>query len=226
MSNQNKRNTDGNPSSSGNKKGNFIVENQKSLVFIGGGIIVLILLYIGYQQLYLEPRAKTAEEQIYRAQVYASLDSVQRAIEGDGSFPGFKEIAEEYTNTKSANVAHAYLGGLYLQQGQFQDAIQALEKYSSTGSQVLDPLVIGMIGDAYSELNDYKKAATYYKNAANKNANSFTSPLMLKKLGLVYEAQNDYKQAAETYKKIRSDYPGSHEATNIEAYIARAEARL
>ncbi|GGC23069.1 hypothetical protein GCM10011386_13710 [Parapedobacter defluvii] len=209
------------------KSGNFILENQKSLVFIVGGILVLVLLYIGYQRFYLAPRAETAADQLFKAETYASVDSLQqRAIDGDGSYPGFKEIADEYENTKSANIANAYLGGLYLRQGKYQEAINALEKYSNTGSVVLDPLVIGLLGDAYSELKDYKKAASYYKKAAEKNSNTFTSPLLLKKLGLVYEAQNDFKQALEAYKRIQSDFPESQEASSIESYIARAEARL
>src|SRR5690606_29053412 len=181
--------------SAGNKRtasGNFVQENQKSLVFIIGGIVVLVLLYIGYQRFYLAPRAETASNQLIKAETYAAIDSLQqRAIDGDGSYPGFKEIADEYDNTKSANIANAYLGGLYLRQGNYEEAITALEKYSNTGSIILDPLVIGLLGDAYSELKDYKKAASFYKKAANKNSNTFTSPLLLKKLGLVYEAQND-----------------------------------
>jgi len=206
---------------------NFIQENQKSLVFIIGGIVILVLLYIGYQRFYLAPRAETAANQLFKAETYATIDSLQqRAIDGDGSYPGFKEIAAEYENTKSANIANAYLGGLYLRQGNYEEAINALEKYTNTGSIVLDPLVIGLLGDAYSELKDYKKAASFYKKAADKNANKFTSPLLLKKLGLVYEAQNDFKNAAATYKRIQSDYPESQEATAIESYIARAEAQL
>ena len=211
------------------KAGNssFILENQKSLVFIIGGIVVLVLLYVGYQRFYLAPRAETAANQLFKAETYAEIDSLQqRAIDGDGSYPGFAEIAAEYENTKSANIANAYLGGLYLRQGNYEEAIDALEKYTNTGSIVLDPLVIGLLGDAHSELKDYKKAASFYKKAANKNANEFTSPLLLKKLGLVYEAQNDFKNAAEVYKRIQSDYPESHEATSIESYIARAEAQL
>lgn len=210
-----------------NKSNSFIQENQKSLIFIIGGIIVLVLLYIGYQQLYLGPRARTAAEQIYKAEQYAMIDSLQqRAIEGDGSFPGFREIADEYNNTRSANIANAYLGGLYLRQGQFQEAIKALEKYSSTGSEILDPLVTGMLGDAYSELKDYPNAAKHYKNAAAKASNSFTTPLMLKKLGLVYEAQQDYKQALDAYTKIKSEYPESQEATAVDAWIARVQVKL
>lgn len=205
----------------------FILENQKSLVFIVGGIVVLVLLYIGYQRFYLAPRAETAANQLFKAETYATIDTLQqRAIDGDGSYPGFKEIATEYENTKSANIANAYLGGLYLRQGNYQEAIEALEKYTNTGSVILDPLVIGLLGDAYSELKDYKKAASYYKKAADKNANAFTSPLLLKKLGLVYEAQNDFENAVSAYKRIQSDFPESHEATSIESYIARAAAQL
>jgi len=223
MSDNQKRHT----AVSTSKSGNFILENQKSLVFIIGGIVVLVLLYIGYQRFYLAPRAETAADQLFKAETYAAIDSLQqRAIDGDGSYPGFKEIADEYENTKSANIANAYLGGLYLRQGNYQEAANALEKYTNTGSIVLDPLVIGLLGDAYSELKDYKKAASFYKKAAEKNSNTFTTPLLLKKLGLVYEAQNDFKQALETYKRIQSDFPESREATSVESYIARAEARL
>jgi len=205
--------------------GSFIRDNQKSLAFIAIGIVVLILLYVGYQRFYLAPRAERATNEMFKAEEYLMIDSLQkRAIDGDGSYPGFKEIAEEYSNTKSANVANAYLGGLYLRQGKYQEAVNALAKYSDTGSPVLDPLVAGLLGDAYVELNDYKKAVDQYKKAANKSDNSFTAPLFLKKLGLVYEAQNDYKSALDSYQKIKTDYPQSYEASIIDGYIARSTA--
>jgi len=40
------------------KTGSFFQDNQKSITFIVGGIVVLVLLYLGYQKLYLEPRAE------------------------------------------------------------------------------------------------------------------------------------------------------------------------
>ena len=207
--------------------GKFVQENAKSLAVIGIAIVALILLYFGYQNFYLAPRAEKAANEMFRAEEYVAVDSlVDKAIKGDGSYPGFEKIAEEYSSTKSANLANAYLGGLYLQKGEFQKAADALGKYSSTGSPVIDPLVLGMLGDSYSELKDYSKAITFYKKAADKNKNSFTSPLFLKKLGLVYEEQKEYKSAAEAYKKIKSDFSESVEAASIDAYIARAEAHL
>ncbi|WP_313188245.1 tetratricopeptide repeat protein [Sphingobacterium siyangense] len=208
-------------------KGSFFQDNQKSVVFILGGIVVLILLYFGYQKLYLDPRAEEASNRMYKAEQLATIDSLQsKAIMGDGAFLGFKQIADEYSNTKSANIANAYLGGLYLRQGKFDEAAKALEKYAPTGSQILDPLVIGLTGDAFSELKDYKKAADYYKQASEKSSNSYTTPLFLKKLGLVYEAQNDYKNAETAYKKIKTDFPESQEASTIDGLLGRVQAHL
>ncbi len=208
------------------KTGKFVQENSKSLAVIGVAILALIALYVGYQNFYLAPRAEKAANEMFKAEEYAAVDSLRdKAISGDGSYPGFEKIAEEYSNTKSANLANAYLGGLYLEKGEFKKAADALGNYSSTGSPVIDPLVLGMLGDAYSELKDYSKAITYYKKAADKSKNPFTSPLFLKKLGLVYEEQKDFKSAADAYNKIKKEFPDSYEASAIETYIARAEAQ-
>lgn len=204
------------------RTGTFVQENQRSLAIIGVAIVALILLYFGYQKFYLAPRAEEAANEMYKAEEYLAVDSLKdRAIKGDGSYPGFEKIADEYSSTKSANLANAYLGGLYLQKGEFQKAAEVLGNYSNTGSPVIDPMVQGMLGDAYSELKDYKKAIGYYKKAAKKSENSFTSPLFLKKLGLVYEQQKDNKSALEAYNKIKTEYPESYEASVIDAYIAR-----
>ena len=225
MSNDHKEHLPQSDKPSGNMS-KFVLENTKSLAVIGGAILAMVLLYFGYQKFYLAPRADKAANEMFRAESYAASDSLtDKALKGDGSYPGFETIADEYSNTKSANLANAYLGGLYLKKGEFQKAADALGKYSSTGSPVIDPLVLGMLGDSYSELKDYSSAITYYKKAADKSKNTFTSPLFLKKLGLVYEEQKDYKAAAGAYKKIKTDFPESIEASVIDTYIARAEAQ-
>lgn len=207
--------------------GSFVQENRKSLTVIGGAIVALVLLYFGYQKFYLAPRADKAVNEMFKAEEYVAADSLaDKAITGDGSYPGFEKIAEEYSSTKSANLANVYLGGLYLQKGEYKKAIEALENYSATGSPVVDPLVLGMIGDANSELKNYDEAISYYKKAADKGSDSFNSPMFLKKLGLVYEEQKKYDEALDAYKKIKSEYPESQEASLVDAYISRAEARL
>ncbi|RYZ94022.1 MAG: tetratricopeptide repeat protein, partial [Sphingobacteriaceae bacterium] len=183
-------------------------------------------IYIWYQNVYLKNRAEEAAAQMYKAEKYIGVDSLaNKAINGEGGYPGLAKVAEEYDNTKSANLANLYLGGIYLRKGEYKKATEALGKYAPTGSPVADPLALGLLGDAYSELKDYKQAATYYKKAADKASNKFTSPMFLKKLGMVYETLKDYKSAAESYSKIKSEYPDSQEATLIDAFIARAQAQ-
>lgn len=209
------------------RKGSFLQENSKSLLFIAGAIIALIAIYLWYQNVYLHDRAEEASAKMFKAEQYIGVDSLaNKAIKGDAGYDGLEKIAEEYDNTKSANLANLYLGGIYLRKGEYQKAVDALGKYSETGSPVADPLAQGLLGDAYSELKDYKQAATYYKKAADKASNKFTSPMFLKKLGLVYEQLKDFKEAESAYKKIKTEYPQSQEAQMIDEYIARAAARI
>jgi len=207
------------------KKGSFIQENSKSLLFIIGAVVVLIGIYIWYQNVYLKDRAQEASAKMYKAEQYLGVDSLAtKALTGDGGYPGFEQIADEYANTKSANLANLYLGGIYLRKGEYKKATEALGNYTETGSPVADPLALGLLGDAYSELKDYKQAATYYKKAAEKASNKFTSPMFLKKLGLVQEQLKDFKAAEEAYTKIKTEFPASQEAALVDEYIARAAA--
>lgn len=208
------------------KKGSFLQENNKSVLFIAAAVVALVGIFFWYQNVYLKNRAEEAASQMFRAEQFVGTDSLaNKAINGEGGYPGLEKIAEEYNNTKSANLANLYLGGIYLRKGEYKKAIEALSKYNATGSVVADPLALGLLGDAYSELKDYKQAATYYQKAADKS-NKFTSPLFLKKLGLVNETLKDFKAAAEAYTKIKTQYPESQEAQLVDSYIARAEAQV
>jgi len=203
----------------------FVRENQKSLIFIVGAILAMIFIYIAYQKFYIGPREIIASNQMHVAQDFWEKKDWDKAIKGDAGYPGFEKIISDYSNTKAANLAYFYLGTAYLNKGEFQKAIDNLTDYRGDDSMVAAE-AFGNTGDAYVELKDYDKAETYFKKAADKAKNKFLSPFYLKKLGLVYETSNDNKSADEAYKKIKSDYPDSPQAQNIDEYIARAEAKL
>jgi tetratricopeptide (TPR) repeat protein len=203
----------------------FTRENQKSLVFIASAIVAMILVYVLYQKLYLAPREIKAADQMHVAQDFWAKKDWDKAISGDAGYPGFEKIITEYSNTKAANLACFYLGVAYLNKGEYRKAIDNLNNYRGDDVMVAAE-AYGNTGDAYVELKDYDKAASYFKKAVDKANNNFLSPLYLKKLGLVYEAQNDNKDASEAYKSIKTEYPTSGEAQNIDEYIARVDAKL
>jgi tetratricopeptide (TPR) repeat protein len=206
------------------KSGSFVQENQKSLLFIAGAIVLMVVIYIAYTKFYLGDREVKAANQIHVAQDYWAKKDWDKAINGADSYPGLEKIVAEYSNTKTANLAYFYLGVAYLNKGQYGKAIENFNNYRGDDMMVAAE-AYGSTGDAYVELKDYDKAETYFKKAIDKANNQFLSPVYLKKLGLVYEAKKDNKSAADTYKKIKTDYPTSTEAQSIDAYIARAEAK-
>jgi tetratricopeptide (TPR) repeat protein len=206
------------------KSGSFVQENQKSLLFIAAAIVVMVVGYIAYLKLYLAPREVSAANQFYVAQDFWAKKDWDKAIKGDAGYPGLEKIISDYSNTKVANLAYFYLGTAYLNKGEYRKAIDNLNSYRGDDAMVAAE-ALGSVGDAYVELKDFDKAETYFKKAADKAKNKFLTPLYLKKLGLVYEAKNDNKSAADTYKKIKTDYPESAEAQNIDEYIARSEAK-
>ena len=205
--------------------GKFVRENQKSLMFIGGAIVAMILIYIAYQRFYIGPREIVASNQMHVAQDFWAKKDWDKAINGDAGYPGFQKIVNDYSNTKAANLAYFYLGIAYLNKGDYRKAIDNLTNYRGEDNMAAAE-ALGSTADAYVELKDYDKAETYFKKAADKANNKFLTPLYLKKLGLVYEAQNDNKSADDTYKRIKSEYPDSQQAQNIDEYIARIEAKL
>lgn len=200
----------------------YVRSNSRLLSIIGGGVLALIILFFAYTYLYMAPRAKEATSQMYKAEAYFESDSLTKALNGDGNNPGFESIVSDYGNTPAGNIAHYYLGSIYLRQGQYQKAIDNLEKYGAkddlTGSESQ-----GMIGDAYSELKQYDQALSYYLKAADNKANMFTSPMYLQKAGLVYEYQKDYAKALDVYTRIKKDYSNSLQSRDIDKFIARVQ---
>lgn len=207
------------------KTEHFIEKNQKIIGIVVGVIILLVLAVIGYQKLILLPKEQKAQAEIFYAEKYFEMDSLNLALNGDGAHMGFLEIIEEYSATKQANLAHYYAGICYLNLGKFEEAITYLSKFSSA-DKIIAPMAKGAIGDAYMELGDKNKAASYYTEAAEVSDNELTAPLFLKKAGSTYELAGDNQKALDMYKKIQANYIKSLEGREIEKHIAKIEALL
>jgi tetratricopeptide (TPR) repeat protein len=110
----------------------------------------------------------------------------------------------------------------YLHLGQFQEAVNYLQKYSKK-DKVLGSLAIGAIGDASVELGNLDKGLSKYIEAADFAKNSFNTPLFLMKAGEIYELKGKYSDALKIYERIESEYPESTEGSTIDKYIARVK---
>ncbi len=207
------------------KTEHFIEKNQKFILTIVGVLIVLVLGFFGFRKYYLQPRETEAQGQMFMAEKYFEMDSLSKALNGDGNYLGFLDIIDQYGMTKSSNLAKYYTGICYLKLGQYEKAIDYLEKFNGK-DKVVAPMATGGIGDAYLELNQPDKAIKYYTEAAENWNNEFTSPLFLMKAAKVHEIRKNFEQALELYKRVKHDYPRSFEAQEIDKNIAYCEGMV
>ncbi|MBO7469072.1 MAG: tetratricopeptide repeat protein [Bacteroidales bacterium] len=203
----------------------FIEKHQKSIMIVIAAIIVVILAVFGFKKFVVEPREAAAQTAIFRAEQLFENDDYATALNGDGNNAGFLDVINEYGSTKTGNLARYYAGICYLNTGDFNNAIKYLGEYKGK-DQIVRPLAIGAMGDAYMELDNAAEAAKCYERAANETANSFTGPMFLMRAGLAYEMVENYKKALDMYKTIKAEYPNSNEGFNIDKYIAYVEAKM
>jgi len=199
----------------------FLEENYKTLL-IGLGVIVVLVGIFWLGRLYLGKKNDEAQSQMYQAERYFEMDSLNLALNGDGNYLGFLDIIKDYKLTNAGNLAKYHAGICYLHLGNYQEAIDFLNQYSKK-DKVLGSLAIGATGDAYVELGDLDKGVAKYLEAAEFGLNSFNTPLFLMKAAELYELTGKYADALKVYERIQSDYPESTEGASIDKYIARVK---
>ena len=98
----------------------FIENNQKMISIVVGVLVVVVLAYFGLNRYYFEPREKEAQVQMFAAEKYFELDSLNKALYGNDNDLGFIDIIDQYGSTKAGNLAKYYTGISFLRQGNFQ----------------------------------------------------------------------------------------------------------
>jgi TolA-binding protein len=203
----------------------FIEDNQKMISYVVGGIILLVAAYLGFHKFYLQPKEEEATSQMFMAENYFEKDSFNLAINGDGNYLGFLDIVDDYGITKAANRANYYLGISYLHLGQYEEALDYLNDFD-TDDLLLAPVAEGAKGDAYLELGESDNALKQYKKAYSISDNELTAPVYMMKAAKLLESMDELEDAMALYQEIKTKYPESTEATNVDRYIARVKIKL
>ncbi|WP_163381036.1 tetratricopeptide repeat protein [Cyclobacterium sp. SYSU L10401] len=199
----------------------FLKENTKLVGGIIGLMILIIAGIVGYQ-IHKANQNEKAQAEMFQAVYYYEQDSLDFALNGDGVQPGFLNIIDQYGGTDAANLSHFYVGSIYLSQGEFQNAVDHLESFSSSDFFV-QAQAFSLTGDAYMELEDPEEAIRFYKKAAAYKTNKYFTPKYLFKLAIAYEEAGDLQQAIDTYGEIESKYTDAYEYTEARKHKARLE---
>ncbi len=205
-------------------RGEAFLKQNTRIVAGAIGLMILIIAGILFYQIHKANQNKTAQAEMFQAVYYFEQDSVELALQGDGSNRGFLYILDNYGGTEAANLANYYVGAIYLSQGEFQRSVDHLRKFSSSDF-LIQAQAYSLIGDAYMELGNTSDAIRFYRRAADHNPNPFFTPKYLAKLAVAYEEAADLKNAISTYERIENEYFDSYEQTNARKHRARLEGR-
>ena len=209
----------------------WIEKNSKPLFFSLVAIVVIFLAYLGYNKYISEPNELEASNELAFPRKYydqaatagSGIDSLLTlGLEGaDGKY-GFLDIADSFSGTNAGNLANYYAGVSYLEMKQYDKAINYLEKFNSD-DEMLGPITLGAVGDAFADINQPKDALDYYEKAANKKDNEFTTPLFLYKAGMTAMELKKFDKAATLFTKIKDNYPTSDQGKDVEKFINAAK---
>lgn len=202
----------------------FFEKYKKQVNYVLTGILLIILGIFLYYKYVHQPKINEAYEQMFMAEYYFRIDSLDKALEGDGQHLGFYDIIEEYGRTPAGNLANYYVGMILMRKGLYDEAIDYLTKFSADDF-IISSMANGAIGDAYVELGDLNKAVKFYLRAAEKRKNYFSTPIFYAKAAWVYEKLGKYDKAIELYRTIKQEYPRSYESREAEKNISYLETK-
>lgn len=201
---------------------NFLVKNQKTILYVLVAIIAVVAIVLAVKQFYIEPREAKAQEVLYQSVLAFEKDSMDLALNGNEEFDGLLAVIDNYGSTKAGNLANAYAGLAYYAKGQYEDAQNYLSKFSANEC-VVAPAITAAIGNALVNLDKAEEAVKYFEKAASVADNEVFSPLYLMKAANVYEKLGNKAAALKVYEQIKAKYPNSQQASTIDSYIERAK---
>src|SRR5690606_4084265 len=117
--------------------------------------------YLLYNKFIVEPKEQEAMSVVFQSQEFfndaisnpATADSLFKlALNGAEGKLGFVGVTEEFSGTKTGNLANYYAGMSYMHLKDFKNAETYLLKFKSN-DEVIAATALGALGDAYSELN-------------------------------------------------------------------------
>lgn len=215
-----------------NKSEEWIEKNSKPLFYSLVAIAGLILVFLAYNKFVTKPTELEASNELAFPRKYfndaltasgASADSLYSlGLEGGAGKYGFVDIASSFSGTKAGNLANYYAGISFLKMKKYEEAIEYLGKFDSD-DELLGPVSLGAIGDAFADINQLDDALEYYEKAAKKKDNEFTSPLFLYKAGQIAMELKQFSKAETLFTNIKNKYSKSDQGRDIDKYINSAK---
>lgn len=197
----------------------WLNQQNKPLVYAVAAMIMISIVYFGYQYLYKLPKEKEGAEAIYQTQALFDVDSFRLVVK---TAP---KLADQYSGTKAGNLAAYMAGASYLRLSDYKKAITYLEQCSFE-DHVMKYQAIGLLGDAYIEDKNLDKGLDLYLKASKGADVEFSKVQWALKAALVYEKKNEWQAALDIYLDLKKNYKENDAVQEMDKFIGRAKAKL
>lgn len=204
------------------KAKDFWTKYNKPVMIACAAIIVLVAGYYGYQNFIKKPQEDKAAEAMFKAEDYYRMDSVNKALNGDGQYMGFLKIIDKYGSTDAGNMASFYAGSCYIKLDDNEKAIKYLKKFS-TSSKPVQAKAYKLLGDASADLGKNPDALSYYKKAAHHFEDDETSSAdyLFTAAYFADRVLKDSKEAIALYKELKEKFPRTQQGFDADNYLAQ-----
>ncbi len=198
----------------------FIEKNLKKILIVLAAVIVVAIGFFLWRNSVEETEAEaqvaiSKSEQLFMQQQY------ETALNGDGiATKGFLNVIDEYSGTKTANLAALYAGLCYYNLGKYDDAISYLDKFDTQNDQSVSPAAVAALGNCYAQKGDVEKGVSTLLKASKMTKGNLAALFKLQ-AGMLYESLDQTDKALELYNDIKANYLTSPLAQNIDTYIER-----
>ena len=208
----------------------FYKNNEKIIYGVLLGILVVVILIIALFRFIITPRNQKAAEAIMAPIEQYTLGlstgdslSFATALEGNEETDGFLTVIDDYGSTKAGNTAKYYAALCYLQQHNYDEALDMLLQYKKKDQNVWYSAQM-LIGDIYDEQGDVENAKKYYKHAMKGNT-ELVAPVAAFRLGMLFEREENWNEAYDNYKLIEDKFYERYTQMGVAKYLERAKIK-
>jgi len=201
-------------------------QNKKYLSYATTGLIVLVIaivIFVNNRRANAE-KAATELGKIYKIYDNAAMDKAQYKIAINGQpergIMGLKAIVDNYGSSTSGELARFYLANAYYNLGQYDEALNQYEDFSS-GDPLLAASATAGIASCHEVKKEFGKAASYYEKALSLARKSETAAEYMNNAARCYGLAGESAKAIELFKKLKKEYPTSSFARDADRYITQ-----
>jgi len=199
----------------------FYQQHKNSIISSAIAVIFAIALGIGYFY-YSQAQEKEAQQLMGSAEQYYLNGDYKNALTGseEDFTVGFEQIINNYSGTKTANLAKYYAAVCEYNLGNTRQALTYMNDFE-VPEGILGVAPLSFKAVLHAELREHEKAAETYTRAAEHDLNESTTPYNYLKAAHSFDDAGNSEKAKTFAQKVVDEYPNSMLATRAQRLLGK-----